>query len=134
MGRTRDERARDNDLVEQALLGELLPAGARDQGARRIHCKVAGVTHMNPGGSSRQVAIGRMAQFEFVRLERNPGDEHDPNAIKVLSPAGTQIGHLPADLSAELAPKIDAGEQWSAIVTRVGGSYTLGVGLMIFRT
>ena len=51
-----------------------------------------------------------------LELRRDPGNEHDPNAIKVL--AGEQVGWVPRELAAELAPRLDAGEHWSAVVLR----------------
>jgi hypothetical protein len=140
MSRTPEQRTRDQQLVEKALFGELLPKlyRGRDRSGRFlggrssvIHCKVVGVTHNNAGGRSRQKIIETMTQFEFVDLKWEPC-EWDPNAIQVLY-RGEQIGHLPADLAADLAPRIGAGEPWSAITTRVGGSYTLGVSHMLFR-
>ena len=52
-----------------------------------------------------------------LRLERDPGNEHDPNAIRVLLGRG-QLGWVPRELAAELAPKLDAGEPWSAVILR----------------
>jgi hypothetical protein len=153
--RSPEERARDEQRVEQALLGQLLPR--HDE---RLHTKVVGVTKLNPDGSSRQAAIEEMHQFDVVELVRNPGDEWDSNAIQVVvsleraarrkkgepAPAAgsgaaalsvtsrrVQIGFLDAALAAELAPKIDHGERWWAIATRVGGPRTQGVSLMLCR-
>lgn len=144
--RTPEERARDERRVEQALLGELLP-----KHDRRVHTKVVGVTHMNEDGSSRQAAIEKMRQFDVVELVRNPHDEWDRNAIKVIAsipgeprrrrgqppqPGGiiqVQVGHIDGELAAEIGPAIDRGERWWAIATRVGGPRTLGVSLMLCR-
>jgi HIRAN domain len=51
-----------------------------------------------------------------LELRRDPGNEHDPNAIQVL--AGEQVGWVPRELAEELAPRLDAGEPWSAVVLR----------------
>jgi HIRAN domain len=51
-------------------------------------------------------------------LQRDPGNEHDANAIAVLSRAGEQVGWVPRELAAELAPELDAGRPWSAVVLR----------------
>ena len=50
-------------------------------------------------------------------LERDPGNEHDPNAIQVLT-GDEQIGWVPREIAAELAPEIDAGTSWSALALR----------------
>ena len=39
-----------------------------------------------------------------LALRRDPGNEHDPNAIQVLA-GDAQIGWVPRDLAAELAPR-----------------------------
>jgi hypothetical protein len=53
-----------------------------------------------------------------LELRRDPGNEHDPNAIAVLLPGGEQLGFVPRELAAELARDIDAGRAWSAVVLR----------------
>jgi hypothetical protein len=52
-----------------------------------------------------------------LALRRDPANEHDPNAIQVLA-GEAQIGWVPRELAAELAPEIDAGRPWSAVVLR----------------
>ncbi len=52
-----------------------------------------------------------------LRLERDPTNEHDPNAVRVLV-AGEQLGWVPRELAADLAPRLDAQEPWSALVLR----------------
>ena len=51
-------------------------------------------------------------------LRRDPHNEHDPNAIAVDAPDGGQLGWVPRELAEELAPKLDAGEPWTALVLR----------------
>jgi hypothetical protein len=52
-------------------------------------------------------------------LRRDPGNAHDPNAIEV-HPAGggDQVGWVPRELAAELAPELDSGRAWAAVVLR----------------
>jgi hypothetical protein len=52
-------------------------------------------------------------------LRRDPDNPHDPNAIQV-HPAGggDQVGWVPRELAAELAPQLDAGRPWAAVVLR----------------
>src|SRR4051812_19482631 len=53
-----------------------------------------------------------------VVLEREPDNEHDPNAVKVniagdfklTKLRGVQLGYLRKEVAAMLAPKIDAGQ------------------------
>jgi hypothetical protein len=52
-----------------------------------------------------------------LALRRDPANEHDPNAIQVVS-GDEQIGWVPRELAAELAPELDAGRTWSAVALR----------------
>ncbi len=52
-----------------------------------------------------------------LELRRDPDNAHDPNAIAVLA-GGLQVGWVPRELAAEVAPAIDAGEPLSAVVLR----------------
>jgi len=78
--------------------------------------RVAGVAgaaqHHAAGLQSDAAAPGRP-----LELRRDPANEHDPNAIMVLAGA-EQVGWVPRELAAELAPALDAGEAWSAVVLR----------------
>jgi len=51
-------------------------------------------------------------------LRRDPDNPHDPGAIAVHAPSGGQLGWVPREVAAELAPLIDAGEQWRAVLLR----------------
>jgi HIRAN domain len=51
-------------------------------------------------------------------LRRDAANEHDPNAIAVDTLGGEQLGWVPRELAAELAPRLDAGEPWSAVALR----------------
>jgi hypothetical protein len=52
-----------------------------------------------------------------LELRRDPGNEHDPNAVAVHA-GGAQVGWVPREVAAELAPELDAGRPWSAVVLR----------------
>jgi hypothetical protein len=53
-----------------------------------------------------------------LRLRRDPANEFDADAIAVDTEAGEPLGFVPRELAAELAPKLDAGEPWAAVVLR----------------
>jgi hypothetical protein len=72
-------------------------------GAARHHGDVLGADAAAPGRP--------------LELRRDPGNEHDPNAIAVLA-GGEQVGWVPHELAEELAAELDAGKPWSAIVLR----------------
>ena len=51
-------------------------------------------------------------------LRRDAANPHDPNAVAVETPGGAPLGFVPRELAAELAPRLDAGEPYSALVLR----------------
>jgi hypothetical protein len=52
-----------------------------------------------------------------LELRRDPGNPHDANAIAVHA-GGVHVGFVPRELAVELAPELDAGHPWSAVVLR----------------
>ena len=79
--------------------------------------RVAGVA-----GAARHHAAalesGAVAPGEPLVLRRDPGNEHDANAIAVDTAGGEQLGWVPRLLAAEIAPELDAGTAWSALALR----------------
>jgi hypothetical protein len=56
---------------------------------------------------------------QALELRRDAANEHDPNAIAVYpAGGGEQVGWVPRELAVELAPELDAGRPWSAVVLR----------------
>jgi HIRAN domain len=53
-----------------------------------------------------------------LRLRRDPENPHDPRAIAVDTGEGAQVGWVPRELAARIAPELDAGGPWSAVVLR----------------
>jgi hypothetical protein len=92
--------------------GRYLGRDAPELAARGI--RIVGVA-----GAARHHAdaLDAPALGEALILRRDPANPHDPNAIEVLA-GGQQIGWVPRELAAELAPAIDGGRPWSAIVLR----------------
>jgi hypothetical protein len=73
----------------------------------------AGAHHAEALGSDA-VAPGRP-----LELRRDPANPHDPNAIQVHpGDGGDQVGWVPRELAAELAPELDAGGRRAALVLR----------------
>jgi hypothetical protein len=83
----------------------------------RAGLRVAGVAgagrHHSGALQSDAAAPGRA-----LILRRDAGNEHDVNAIAVESEAGEQLGFVPRELAAEVAPRLDGGERWAAVVLR----------------
>jgi HIRAN domain len=85
----------------------------RERGLRVVGVAGAGRHHAD-GLASDAVAPGSP-----LELRRDRENEHDPNAIAV-HPAGggEQVGWVPRELAEEIAPELDAGRPWAALVLR----------------
>ncbi len=73
-------------------------------GAARFHDDVLQSAALAPGA--------------VLTLRRDPGNEHDPHAIAVLTAGGAQTGWVPREVAAQIAPALDAGDPWAAVVLR----------------
>jgi hypothetical protein len=59
-----------------------------------------------------------VAPGQPLELRRDPDNPHDRHAIAVHAGDAGQAGWVPREVAAELAPELDAGGSWSAIVLR----------------
>jgi hypothetical protein len=89
------------DAPELAARG-LVVAGVA--GAARFHGDVLQSDELAPGSP--------------LTLRREPGNEHDPQAIAVLAAGGGQAGWVPREVAPAIAADLDAGRPWSAVVLR----------------
>ena len=65
------------------------------------------------------LAADAVAPGRALELRRDPSNPHDANAIQVHPAAGgEQVGWVPRELAAELAPELDGGREWAAVVLR----------------
>jgi hypothetical protein len=53
-----------------------------------------------------------------LELRRDAANPHDANAIAVHVEGGEQLGFVPRAVAEELAPSLDSGQAWSALVLR----------------
>jgi hypothetical protein len=53
-----------------------------------------------------------------LRLRRDRENAYDANAIAVETADGEVLGFVPRELAAEIAPSLDRGEPWTALVLR----------------
>ena len=98
--------------------------------------KIAGVSHENSDGTSRQSVIKRCRPGDVLRLVREPNNPHDANAVKVLRRNGEQLGYLPRHVvMTGLARDIDRGTHFRVEVKDItgGGRQTLGVNIRIIE-
>jgi hypothetical protein len=83
--------------------------------------RVAGTDRVNENKMSRQASIGTLVPQDELRLEPEPGNSYDPNAVKVLAPDGNQIGYLEARLAAETTRRAKRGIPTRAFVSNLTG-------------
>src|SRR4051812_42328079 len=91
--------ARDAPELEDAGLRVSRVAGARDHHAEALQ--------------SEGAAPGSM-----LNLRRDRENEYDANAVAVETTNGDVLGFVPRELAQEIAPHIDAGDPYSALVLR----------------
>ena len=101
--------------VVDPVSGRWLGRGAPELAAAglRVSSVTGAARHHADALQSEHAAPGRV-----LTLRRDPGNPHDPNAIAVDGADGVQLGWVPRELAAELAPDVDAGRDWAAIVLR----------------
>ena len=88
------------------------------------------------GSSFRQDVIKTLTVGDQLVIEREPSNEHDANAVKIMTVDGLQVGYLNKDLAAHIAPALDAGFiTYTGEVTQVTGGTgdkpTLGVNILL---
>lgn len=129
----------DTVLADSQLLIDRLFTRAQDYlGERVLGIEEAGAFYTKVVGVSfegRQGLVRALAAGDPLLLRREPGNPHDPHAIKVMTQSGEQIGYLSARLAARLAPSIDAGARYSAIISQItgGGERNFGVNVYLQR-
>ena len=83
------------------------------RGLRVVGVAGAGAHHADA------LASDAVAPGKPLELRRDPDNPHDPYAIQVHpGDEGPQVGWVPRELAAELAPELDQGRAWSAVVLR----------------
>jgi HIRAN domain len=96
--------------------GRYLARDAPELTARGL--RVAGVA-----GAGRHhaeaLASDAVAPGNALQLRRDPDNAHDANAIAVhAADGGEQVGWVPREIAADLAPDLDAGQPWAALALR----------------
>ena len=85
----------------------------------RIYSKLAGVTHHNPDGTSRQDIIAELCyNGQSLLLIREP-NQYSHNNIGVY--IAYQVGYVTTDMAEILAPYLDAGGGLEARITDITG-------------
>ena len=97
-----------------------------------ITTKVVGVSKDNADGTSRQVIIKENVEEEdSVILQREPENTYDPDAVRVMTVQGKQIGYLGRDVAQKVSSAILNEVEVKTTVSWVSGNEIVGVGLRI---
>lgn len=88
-----------------------------------MRTKVVGVSFINDDGSNRANIISKMDENSKVFLERDPYNQYDSNAVKVLviqDGEKKQIGFLGKDMASSISTKMRSGTQYDVSVVACG--------------
>ena len=96
-------------------------------GRRGFFTKVAGVSIGN-----RQEIISKIVNGTELCIVREKDNSYDPNAVGIYW-GQYQIGYIPRDVAAKIAPQIDGGQKFRIKVSQItgGGEKWLGVNVFI---
>jgi hypothetical protein len=119
-------------------LAEILPPELANLEAEDHYVvRVAGVSHPNDDGSSRQEILARCKVPEVLELRRQPNHRHDKNAIQVRRQNGEMLGFIPKDEARLMAPQMDRGRRYIAVLTTLDGGYGQkrwrGAGILVVK-
>lgn len=90
------------DSATEARERQTGSALTRPPGQEPVRVPIAGVMHSDHCRSVRSLILA-----ELVRLRRDLESKHDSNAIKVETGNGQQLGYVPRNIAAKLAPYMD---------------------------
>ena len=97
-----------------------------------LDTKVVGVSMDNSDGTSRQAIILReVLEDDILTLQLEPENTFDPNAVKVLSKFGNQIGYLGKDVAERVRMALLNKVDITVKASWVSGDKYKGVGLRI---
>jgi hypothetical protein len=87
-----------------------------------FYSKVAGVTHCNDDGSSRQDFISECKPLDVLLLKLEPNNPVDKQAVAVYRNCNhAKLGYLNERLAHETLERTRNGEKWGALVARKRG-------------
>lgn len=106
------------------------PRGPGVEEALTFYSKIAGVTF-----DGRQELLAALHPGDRLTLVREPANPHDPHAVRVTTRDGRTLGYLRAQLAGRIAPSMDAGAGYGAVVAAVtgGGDRPMGVNILLER-
>jgi len=87
-----------------------------------FNTKIVGVSFDNRQEHIMEISDSDLARNNQIELKREPENEYDENAILVLY-EGKDLGYLNKDLAKKIAPKMDEGVEYNAIIEQITDNY-----------
>lgn len=112
---------------------------ARDPKIERwIYSKIAGVSHRNDDGSSRQEELAQCEALEQLILKWEPLNPVDNQAVAVFrARSAVQLGYLNKRLAHDTLKRVRDGEKWGALFARKRGGTqdrpTIGTSIVLIK-
>jgi hypothetical protein len=75
---------------------------------------VVKLTGVSFGNAQENIKTFGCPDIRWFALFREPGNQHDPNAIRVALFGEFFMGYVPKEIARELAPMMDAGKEFDA--------------------
>lgn len=75
---------------------------------------IAGITFEN-----RQEYIKNLKVGDKLKIVRDPSNQFDCNAIRLLDAKNNQLGFIPKEIAEKLAPEIDMGRCYNIIICSI---------------
>lgn len=102
---------------------------------------LAGVSHNNPDGSSRQEIIAGLKPGDYLKIHHDENNSYDKNALRVLTEDGRQIGFIPAylaeilveDWTKRVPQKVRVGAHVLRITGGTDDRPTMGVNIVLIQ-
>jgi hypothetical protein len=81
--------------------------------------KIVGLTFQKEYPSNVFALSASLAtEDDSLEMVREPNNQYDPNAI-VVNKNGKMIGHLPKNIAQFVAPQMDSGIEWYAVIESI---------------
>ena len=109
---------RDEASAGRVKLNYLTP-DENDRPLESWECIVVGIDRRGLQGGQRQDVIAKLAKGEPIVLIRDPGNKLDADAVALFMEDGHDIGYLPREIAAKIAPRLDSGSPVTASVLAV---------------
>lgn len=88
---------------------------------KHFHSKIAGVTHKNKDGTSRQEALEYCGEGQKLNLIQTPTEKY-PEAISIFAEGGDQLGFVTATLAPKINELLNCGKNLECVITDMTSS------------